>query len=55
MTGKPNQQNEQKLDDIVQDADEYYMYLKQKHLQQTRLDAIDANNLPSFLTTGLSL
>jgi hypothetical protein len=32
--------NGQKLDDIVQDADEYYNYLKQKHVQQTRLNAI---------------
>ncbi len=40
MTEKTNQPNGQKLDDIVQDADEYYTYLKQKHLQQTRLDAI---------------
>jgi ABC-type multidrug transport system fused ATPase/permease subunit len=34
------QQNGQKLDDIVQDADEYYNYLKEKHVQQTRLDSI---------------
>ncbi len=40
MTEKPNPQNGQKLDDIVQDADEYYNYLKDKHVQQTRLDAI---------------
>ena len=33
------QKNGQKLDDIVQDADEYYNYLKEKHVQQTRLDA----------------
>lgn len=32
--------NGQKLDDIVQDADEYYNYLKEKHVQQTRLDSI---------------
>jgi ABC-type multidrug transport system fused ATPase/permease subunit len=41
MTEKEsNHQNGQKLDDIVQDADEYYNYLKEKHVQQTRLDAI---------------
>ena len=34
------QQNGQRLDDIVQDADEYYNYLKEKHVQQTRLDGI---------------
>ena len=34
------QKNGQKLDDIVQDADEYYIYLKEKHIQQTRLDSI---------------
>jgi ABC-type multidrug transport system fused ATPase/permease subunit len=37
---EPGQRNGQKLDDIVQDADEYYNYLKEKHVQQTRLDAI---------------
>ena len=36
----PGQKNGQKLDDIVQDADEYYTYLKEKHVQQTRLDSI---------------
>ncbi len=36
----PGQQNGQKLDDIVQDADEYYNYLREKHVQQTRLDSI---------------
>ena len=36
----PRQKNGQKLDDIVQDANEYYNYLKEKHVQQTRLDAI---------------
>ena len=36
----PGQKNGQKLDDIVQDADEYYNYLKEKHVQQTRLDSI---------------
>lgn len=41
MTEKESgQRNGQKLDDIVQDADEYYNYLKEKHVQQTRLDAI---------------
>jgi ABC-type multidrug transport system fused ATPase/permease subunit len=34
------QRNGQKLDDIVTDADEYYNFLKEKHVQQTRLDAI---------------
>ena len=36
----PGQKNGQKLDDIVQDADEYFNYLKEKHVQQTRLDSI---------------
>jgi ABC-type multidrug transport system fused ATPase/permease subunit len=42
MTTERNEpgRNGQKLDDIVQDADEYYNYLKEKHVQQTRLDAI---------------
>jgi len=40
MTEKSNPQNGQKLDDIVQDADEYYNYLREKHVSQTRLDAI---------------
>jgi hypothetical protein len=41
MTEKESgQPNNQKLDDIVQDADEYYTYLREKHVQQTRLDAI---------------
>jgi hypothetical protein len=31
-------QNGQKLDDIVRDADEYYVYLKGKHVHETRLD-----------------
>ena len=39
MTEKEsNQQNGQKLDDIVHDADEYYTYLKGKHVHETRLD-----------------
>ena len=37
---EPGQRSGQKLDDIVQDADEYYSYLREKHVQQTRLDAI---------------
>src|SRR5439155_20072702 len=32
------QRNGQKLDDIVRDADEYYTYLKRKHVHETRLD-----------------
>jgi ABC-type multidrug transport system fused ATPase/permease subunit len=41
MTEKESDhKNGQKLDDIVQDADEYYNYLREKHVQQTRLDAI---------------
>jgi len=30
--------NGQRLDDIVRDADEYYTYLKRKHVHETRLD-----------------
>ena len=32
--------NGQKLDDIVRDADEYYTYLKRKHVHETRLDVV---------------
>src|SRR6058998_3003715 len=32
--------NGQKLDDIVRDADEYYNYLKGKHVHETRLDVL---------------
>jgi hypothetical protein len=34
------QRNGQKFDDIVNDADEYYNYLKGKHVHETRLDTI---------------
>ena len=34
------QRNGQKLDDIVRDADEYYTYLKRKHVHETRLDVV---------------
>jgi len=34
------QRNGQKLDDIVRDADEYYTYLKRKHVNETRLDFV---------------
>lgn len=36
---EPGQRNGQKLDDIVREADEYN-YLKAKHFQRTRLEAI---------------
>ncbi len=36
---EPGQRNGQKLDDIVQDAGEYYNYLKEKHVQHPPLDA----------------
>jgi ABC-type multidrug transport system fused ATPase/permease subunit len=36
----PGQQNGQKLDDIVKDADEYYNYLKGRHVHETRLDVV---------------
>jgi len=32
------QRTDQKLDDIVRDADEYYKYVKGKHVNETRLD-----------------
>ena len=32
--------NGQRLDDIVRDADEYYTYLKRKHVHETRLDVV---------------
>src|SRR5438128_10509959 len=34
------QRNGQKLDDVVRDADEYYTYLKRKHVHETRLDVV---------------
>ena len=34
------QRNGQRLDDLVRDADEYYRYVKQRHVSGTRLDAI---------------
>ena len=37
---EPGQRNGQKLDDIVRDADEYYKYVKSKHVSGTRLDVI---------------
>ena len=33
---EPGHRNGQKLDDIVQDADEYYNYRKEKHVQHPR-------------------
>jgi hypothetical protein len=37
---EPSQRNGQKLDDIVRDADEYYNYLRGKHVHETRLDVV---------------
>jgi len=37
------QRNGQKLDNIVQDADEYYNYLKGKHVQPIELNTLHAN------------
>ncbi len=45
------------LDDIVRDADEYYNYLKGKHVNETRLDAIVVSLVvwsASFAAIGLS-
>ena len=41
MTAKgeePGQRNDQAMEDIVRDADEYYNYLSKKHAGETRLD-----------------
>jgi len=37
------QRNGQKLDNIVQDSDEYYNYLKEKHVQPIELSTLHAN------------
>jgi len=49
--------NGQKLDDIVRDADEYYNYLKGKHVHETRLDVLVVSLVvwfASFAVIGLS-
>ncbi len=49
--------NGQKLDDIVRDADEYYAYLKGKHVHETRLDVLVVSLVvwfASFAVIGLS-
>jgi len=49
--------NGQKLDDIVRDADDYYSYLKRKHVSDTRLDTIVVSLVvwfASFAVIGLS-
>ena len=51
------QRNGQKLDDIVRDADEYYTYLKRKHVHETRLDVVVVGLVvwfASFATIGFS-
>src|SRR5690348_8964912 len=51
------QRADQKLDDIVRDADEYYRYLKQKHLSKTRLDVAVVSLVvwfASFAVIGLT-
>ncbi len=37
------QRNGQKLDNIVEDADEYYNYFKEKHVQPIELSTLHAN------------
>ena len=54
---EPGQRNDQKLDDIVRDADEYYNYVKGKHVSGTRLDVIVVSIIvwfASFTVIGLS-
>jgi hypothetical protein len=51
------QRNGQKLDDIVRDADDYYNYLKKKHVSETRLDVLVVSLVvwfASFAVIGLS-
>jgi hypothetical protein len=51
------QRNGQKLDDIVRDADDYYTYLKSKHVHETRLDVVVVSLVvwfASFATIGFS-
>src|SRR5213080_801515 len=51
------QHNGQKLDDIVRDADEYYSYLKGKHVHETRLDVVVVSLVvwfASFAAIGFS-
>ncbi len=51
------QRNGQRLDDIVRDADEYYNYLKGKHVHETRLDVAVASLVvwfAAFAVIGLS-
>jgi len=49
--------NGQKLDDMLKDADEYYNYLKGKHVHETRLDVLVVSLVvwfASFAVIGLS-
>ncbi len=51
------QRTEQRLDDIVRDADEYYESLSQKHVSKTSLDVIVVSLVvwfASFAVIGLS-
>lgn len=51
------QRPEQKLDDIVRDADEYYKYLSRKHVSETRLDVVVVSLVvwfASFAVIGLT-
>jgi hypothetical protein len=51
------QRNGQKLDDIVRDADDYYTYLKSKHVHETRLDVLVVSLVvwfASFAAIGFS-
>jgi hypothetical protein len=51
------QRNDQKLDDIVRDADEYYQSVSQKHVSKTRLDVVVVSLVvwfASFAVIGLS-
>jgi hypothetical protein len=38
--GGPGQNNDRKLDGFVRDANEYYNYLRRKHVSETRLDVV---------------
>jgi len=55
--GESGRRNDQVLDDIVRDADEYYNHLSRKHVSETRLDVAVVSLIvwfASFAVIGLS-
>src|SRR2546428_11345491 len=56
-TEESGQRADQKMDDIVRDADEFYNNLRRKHANDTRLDVAVVNLVvwfSSFAAVGLS-